>query len=218
VAACELGRWAGKRQQAQLAIKHAEHTITRPSSATPDWKQPMSNDRINQFLDEFTKWAATQGDIRAVALVGSYASNAATDTSDVDLVVVVRQPAAYLRDAAWLHRFGSIDRHQLEYYGNVTSIRVWYSDGREVEYGMTDESWATVPLDEGTQRVISDGMHILFEREPLLSRHHPPTLGPPNTSFQPIAPRALRLNSTVRRLDTTRMCLLYLLHAVRAHR
>jgi predicted nucleotidyltransferase len=156
-----------------LAIKPAEWMMPRLSSAAPDWKKPMSYDRVNQFLNEFTVWAATHWDVRAVALVGSYARNAATATSDVDLVVVVRQPDEYVRDLAWIQRFGSIDRHQLEYYGNVTSIRVWYSDGREVEYGMTDESWATVPLDEGTRWVISDGMQILFEREPLLSRHLP---------------------------------------------
>jgi hypothetical protein len=51
------------------------------------------------------------------------------------------------------------------------SVRVWYLDGLEVEYGITDEDWASTPLDEGTRQVIADGMVVLFEQEDMLSRH-----------------------------------------------
>ena len=131
----------------------------------------MSVDSINRFLDEFTAWADAQPDIQAVALVGSYARNAATETSDIDLVIIASQPETYLQDVAWTRRFGQVRRQQVEDYGKVTSIRVWYADGREVEYGITDEGWAALPLDEGTRKVISDGMRVLFERTPILSRH-----------------------------------------------
>ena len=131
----------------------------------------MSVDSVNRFLDEFTAWAAAQPDIQAAALVGSYARNAATETSDIDLVIIASQPETYLQDVAWTRRFGQVRRQQVEDYGKVTSIRVWYADGREVEYGITNESWAALPLDEGTHRVISDGMRVLFERTPILSRH-----------------------------------------------
>ena len=53
----------------------------------------------------------------------------------------------------------------------MTSIRVWYEDGLEVEYGIANEVWAAEPLDKGTQQVIADGMGILFERGTILSRH-----------------------------------------------
>ena len=126
---------------------------------------------IDIFLREFVDWADSQPDIKAVALVGSYARNAATESSDVDLVLITSRPQRYLLDREWTRRFGEIHRQQVEHYGKVTSIRVWYTDGREVEYGITDESWAAAPLDEGTRRVIEDGMRILFERGHLLSRH-----------------------------------------------
>jgi len=131
----------------------------------------MSVDNINRFLDEFTAWADAQPDIVAVALVGSYARNAATATSDIDLVLIASQPGRYLKNVAWTRQFGQVRQHQVEDYGKVTSVRVWYADGREVEYGITDEGWAALPLDEGTHRVISDGMRVLFERTPILSRH-----------------------------------------------
>jgi predicted nucleotidyltransferase len=129
-----------------------------------------ATEKVKQFLNDFAEWAYTQPDIQAVALVGSYARNAATATSDVDLVVVAHDPEPYLHDQAWLERFGEIRQQQVEDYGLLTSIRAWYSDGREVEYGITSEQWAAAPLDEGTRQVISDGIRILFERGEILSR------------------------------------------------
>jgi len=143
--------------------------IRHPNDA--EGKAPMLANKIDRFLIEFTDWAQAQPDIEAVALVGSYARDAATETSDVDLVVITSQPDRYLGNRGWLERFGQVHRRQIEDYGKLTSIRVWYTDGREVEYGITDESWAALPLDDGTQRVISDGMRVLLERKPILNRH-----------------------------------------------
>jgi len=53
----------------------------------------------------------------------------------------------------------------LEYWGRVTSLRVRYEDGREVEYGITTRQWAALPLDAGTRRVIRGGMRILLDRQ-----------------------------------------------------
>jgi predicted nucleotidyltransferase len=131
----------------------------------------MERERVARFLNELAAWAAAQADIQAVALVGSYARNAATATSDVDLVLIVQHPDRYVQDPAWVQQFGAIQKQQVEDYGLLTSLRVWYTDGREVEYGITDEQWAAWPLDAGTQRVLADGVRILFEREPILSRH-----------------------------------------------
>jgi predicted nucleotidyltransferase len=124
---------------------------------------------VNQFLDQFTQWASSQSNILAVALVGSHAGNRASDLSDVDLVVITTEPETYIQSTGWARRFGTIGRQQIEDYGRVTSLRVWYSGGHEVEYGFTDEQWSALPLDEGTLRVISDGLKILWERRPILS-------------------------------------------------
>jgi len=124
---------------------------------------------IQKFLDEFVLWAAGQMDIQAVALVGSYARDAASDTSDIDLVILCDEPGKYLRDTRWAHQFGRVERQQVEDYGRVTSLRIWYQQGPEVEYGLSAPDWAALPLDEGTRQVISDGMVVLYERRPLLS-------------------------------------------------
>ncbi len=128
-----------------------------------------TTEHIKPFLSSVILWASTQPDIKAVALVGSYAREAATETSDIDLVMLVDDPQRYLQNTDWLTQFGAIDQQQIEDYGMVTSLRVWYTNGYEVEYGLTTSDWMKRPLDEGTRRVIQDGLRVLFEREALLS-------------------------------------------------
>jgi hypothetical protein len=62
-----------------------------------------------------------------------------------------------------------VENEQVEDYGRVTSLRVRYEGGREVEFGFTMPEWADEPLDEGTKKTIDDGMRVLWEREPLLA-------------------------------------------------
>lgn len=130
---------------------------------------PARTLRVDSFLFEFRRWAAIEAGIQAVALVGSHARKTATMKSDVDLIVMVSPPNIYLMHKQWTSLFGNVIREQVEDYGNCTSLRVWYSDELEVEYGFVDESWASLPLDEGTRKIVSDGMKVMFERKPLLS-------------------------------------------------
>lgn len=130
-------------------------------------------EQIRPFLDTFVTWASAHGDVQAIALVGSYARGEARDDSDVDLVILTNQPQRYREDLKWIDRFGTVKKQQIEDYGKLTSVRVWYQNGTEVEYGITTPDWAALPLDAGTQRVIGDGMTVLFERGNLLSQHAP---------------------------------------------
>jgi len=94
-------------------------------------------EHIRNFLDTFVPWASAQEDIQAIALVGSYARGAARDDSDIDLVLLTDEPQKYLEDLKWMERFGPVEKHQTENYGKLISIRVWYQNGVEVEYGIT---------------------------------------------------------------------------------
>ena len=125
---------------------------------------------IQPFIDQVIQWASEQSAILAVALVGSYARGAGTPESDVDLVLLTAQPEYYIHNTDWTGRFGAIERIQVENYGRVTSVRVWYQNDLEVEFGLALPDWAALPLDAGTQRVMLDGIKILFERQPLLTR------------------------------------------------
>jgi 3-methyladenine DNA glycosylase AlkD/predicted nucleotidyltransferase len=124
---------------------------------------------IQSFLDQVIHLAAEHVDIQAVVLVGSYARGKATQASDIDLVLLVDEPKNYLAEPGWIDQFGPSVRQQVEEYGRLTSLRAWYEDGTEVEFGLTDPGWAASPLDEGTDRVLMDGVKVLYERKPLLS-------------------------------------------------
>ena len=129
------------------------------------------NDKSDQFIVKFIDWVTTQSHIEAVALVGSYANGTASEESDIDLILLIPNPDTLIDDIKWVYQFGAVSDNQIEHYGKVTSIRVWYSNGPEVEFGITYPTWASSPLDNGTQQVIDNGMKVLFERKPILSKH-----------------------------------------------
>lgn len=134
----------------------------------------MNNPDTQTFecmIEKVTRWAEGQPDILALVLVGSWARGAATDSSDIDLVMVTTNPDFYLKNKDWAAQFGVVEKTRLENYGLVTSRRVWYGGGLEVEFGVTEKRWVAEPLDPGTRKVIHGGMRILFEREKILGRH-----------------------------------------------
>ena len=128
-------------------------------------------EHIRDFLDAFVVWGSKQPDVQGIALVGSYARGMASEDSDIDLVILTDKPRKYLDEIQWTKRFGIVEKHQSEDYGKLISSRIWYQNGREVEFGITTPDWAAIPLDEGTRKVIGDGMIVLFERGTLLSQH-----------------------------------------------
>ena len=121
------------------------------------------------FLSAVVQWATAQPDIVAVALVGSYAKGTANPTSDVDLVILTSHPRRYLQATDWAATFGPIAKLEVEDWGKVTSLRVWYERGKEVEFGITTPEWVAHPIDEGTWKVITGGIRILFDRHEYLA-------------------------------------------------
>ena len=124
---------------------------------------------IERFLSAVVQWADSQPDIAAVALVGSHARGTAKPSSDVDLVILTSCPQRYLETTDWVTTFGPIAEQTIEDWGAVTSVRVWYESGVEVEFGITTPSWVARPIDEGTRKTISDGIRILLDREEILA-------------------------------------------------
>lgn len=125
---------------------------------------------IPAFLEAFIQWARSQPGIEGVALVGSYARGAATESSDVDLVILTSDVDGYLRDQSWVSVFGEPAECRAEYYGRVTSVRACYASGLEVEYGFTTPDWANTPIDEGTLSVVRDGMQDLHDPHGVIAR------------------------------------------------
>jgi predicted nucleotidyltransferase len=116
---------------------------------------------VRRFLTDLTLWASSRDDVLGVALVGSQARGSATASSDVDVVLLVRDPQQYFSDTIWTGVFGNPIRHVVESYGQLTSLRVWYEHGLEVEFGFGDEHW---PDDPGGRAVMAEGMKVLLDR------------------------------------------------------
>ena len=132
---------------------------------------------LQHFLAAIKAWAEDQPDIQGVLLVGSHARGTARPDSDVDLVVLTTSPERYLDSISFAEKFGPVSKWAKEDWGAVTSMRVWYQHGLEVEYGIALPAWAALPLDPGTHQVISDGMQIIFDRDGSLKSNLFSTLG-----------------------------------------
>lgn len=109
-------------------------------------------------------WATFRPDVAGVLVVGSYARGRERLGSDVDLVVVARDPDRLLADDAWAvliaGRGARLVRRAA--WGALTELRYRRRDGLLVEVGVVGLSWAsTTPLDPGTARVVADGCTIV---------------------------------------------------------
>jgi hypothetical protein len=71
-----------------------------------------------------------------------------------------------LEDRTWITDFGSDARvaGEVEDYNLVQSIRVFYG-ATEAEFGVTDQAWMELPIDDETAAVMNDGLRILYDPE-----------------------------------------------------
>ena len=125
--------------------------------------KPLNVMDVDAFLQTFILWVAKQQSIEGLALVGSHAQGMAAEASDVDLIILTSERDEYLGNIDWLSQFGEVEWFQKETWGTVETIRATYSNGLEVEYNFAVPSWAEVPVDPGTRRVVREGFKILFD-------------------------------------------------------
>lgn len=126
------------------------------------------------FIEDFMRWATRRKDIRAAALVGSYAREEMEMDADVDLVIIAAIPTKYITDTEWTRVFGKPIAKKIEEYDRLTSLRVWYENGLEIEYGFTDHKWLQALSDKDLKQITDDGLRVLFEKEKILSPHETP--------------------------------------------
>ncbi|WP_411167812.1 nucleotidyltransferase domain-containing protein [Clostridium sp. MB05] len=120
---------------------------------------------IENFLKDVEEWAKGDLHIESVIVVGSYACGTNKNTSDIDLCIITSNKETMVKNQDFTKIFGNIDKKQTEYYGKCTSIRVWYKEGREIEFGIVDPSWIESPLDAGTYKVLSDGYKVIIDKK-----------------------------------------------------
>ena len=124
---------------------------------------------VKIFLQSVVEWAKNEPDLMALALVGSHARGEANPVSDVDLILLLRNPNEYIKNDDWISEFGEPGHMVREDWGKVTSLRVLYNEGLEVEYGLSNLEWGSDPTDEGDAHVIVNGLIVLYEKDGHLS-------------------------------------------------
>lgn len=121
-------------------------------------------DEVRTLLATLRKWAEGRPEVVAVGLVGSWEHGDARMDSDVDVVLLTEDQAPFRENEAWIGEMGGTRMIRTRVWGPMTECRFALSSGLEVEVGVTDPSWAvTDPVDEGTRRVVTDGMSVVYD-------------------------------------------------------
>ena len=123
---------------------------------------------VEAFLAEAASWARGRPDVRALLLVGSQARTEAPadEFSDVDLVVVVDEPAPYVESAAWLEPFGDTLLTFVEptAVGPLLERRVLFESGLEVDFSLVPAALMRDLLAEPEIRgVFARGYRVLHD-------------------------------------------------------
>lgn len=127
-------------------------------------KPSPSNNQLKVFLKVFLQWVESQHLVEGAILVGSHARGKAWQDSDIDLVLLCPEYESYLEDVSWINDFDKPVSVRLKDYGKLTSVRVFYEEGPQVEFGFTQLDWLVLPLDAGTVGVLRNGFQIVYDR------------------------------------------------------
>jgi hypothetical protein len=116
---------------------------------------------VAAVIDDIARWAVGQDSVLAVAVVGSYARGAERMASDVDIVIIAEDPCRFT-DVAWFRELRPRARLiRSMQWGPVQERRMRLPSGLQIELGFASATWAAVPLDPGTRRVLGDGHRII---------------------------------------------------------
>lgn len=153
----------------------AQEQVLRRRAASRHEGQVRRREEVDALVVRVARWAEKQADVRGLAVVGSWARGDADKDSDVDFVLLVDQPDAYLNDAAWIEQFGAMALIRTKRWGVLTERRLALPSGLEVDVGIAPVSWAAkTPIDAGTidvgtRQVVSDGIRVVYDPDGVLA-------------------------------------------------
>lgn len=136
----------------------------------------MTDERQREYTeicDSVEEWASRRSDITGVAVVGSWARSEPRMDSDIDLVILTTEKAAYTLNKDWTSVAVSqpAELIRTQDWGPLTERRIRVASGLEIEFGFAPPSWAeTDPVDPGTAGVVSDGCTPILDHGGLLQK------------------------------------------------
>jgi hypothetical protein len=106
------------------------------------------------LTERLISWVSTRPEIRALAMVGSWARQKPTEDSDFDIVLLTGEPERFTMTDDWLEVLINPPVIRREQFRDITERRVQLPSGLQVEFGIGSPEWvATNPVDAGTKRV-----------------------------------------------------------------
>jgi predicted nucleotidyltransferase len=124
---------------------------------------------VERLIGSLRAWVRRRSDVLAAAMVGSWARGDARMDSDVDVVLLTDDVAAFVDSDAWIQELDAACTIRTQRWGVLTERRLALPSGLEVEVGVVTPSWAsTAPLDAGTAQVVAGGLVPLYDPHSLL--------------------------------------------------
>ena len=136
----------------------------------------MTEERRREYTEVCTavvNWASGRADIEAVAVVGSWARSEQRMDSDIDLVLLTTEKAAYSVSEDWVSVAVSQPAEiiRTQEWGSVTERRIRVASGLEIEFGFAPPDWAeSDPVDPGTAQVVNRGCVPILDRVELFGK------------------------------------------------
>jgi hypothetical protein len=79
-------------------------------------------------------------------------------------VLLTTDASRYTEHDDWIGALGAVAVTRRAAWGALTERRLRLRSGLEIEVGIGSPSWASVdPVDEGTKRVVGDGLRVLYD-------------------------------------------------------
>lgn len=124
-----------------------------------------------ELLIEFVSWAGKQTYIDGVALLGLNARDEITEESeDLDFVIVSDKIDKTIDGIIKQFNIGQVEQITKQDRGNITSLRVEYSNGLEVGYGVVGTAWVKEPLEPASIDVVMQGFKVLWDEDHIFDR------------------------------------------------
>jgi predicted nucleotidyltransferase len=136
----------------------------------------VTDERQREYTDvcnAVVTWASQRRDIEGVAVVGSWARSEPRMDSDIDLVILTTQKAAYTVREDWVSVAVSqpAELIRTQEWGPLTERRIRVKSGLEIDFGFATPNWAeTDPMDPGTAGVVSNGCTPILDRGELFKK------------------------------------------------
>jgi GNAT superfamily N-acetyltransferase len=141
-----------------------------------DSQSHQKADAANAIVRAVTAWALAHEDIRAMALVGSWARGNPHRDSDIDLLLLSNRADEYRRRRKWLTEvdFEGVGYRVLSTknasYGAVWSRHVTLVPTSKVELTFARCSWARIdPVNIGTRSIVKDAFRVIIDKDRILA-------------------------------------------------